>query len=127
MIEKELEEVLCDIHENISELMFLFRNNYDYIIVLISLISDDDDNEKILSFAELFSVQFYENILIPNPKKEELLLLIFKLLEKEISQMICTSTEDFLEDDTFLGKFIISFNKRQELTGFLSSILSSLI
>ena len=127
VIEKELEEVLCDIHENISELMFLFRNNYDYIIVLISLISDDDDNEKILSLAELFSVQFYENILIPNPEKEELLLLIFKLLEKEISQMICTSTEDFLEDDTFLGKFITSFNKRQELTGFLSSILSSLI
>ena len=126
-IGEELKDIVGDIYIDIEKLMFLFRNNYDYVLVLISLISDDDDNDKILSLAELFSIQFYENILIPNPEKEELLLLIFKLLEKEIMQMICTSTVDFLEEDTFLGKIISSFNKRPELTGFLGSILYPLI
>ena len=71
---------LVNICNPIEDLLFLFRNNYDYIITLIGLISDDDDEDKILSLAELFSVQFYENILIPNPEKEELLILIYKLL-----------------------------------------------
>ena len=71
---------LVNICNPIEDLLFLFRNNYDYIITLIGLISYDDDEDKILSLAELFSVQFYENILIPNPEKEELLILIYKLL-----------------------------------------------
>ena len=72
-------------------MLFLFRNNYDYIITLIELISDEDDEDKISSLAQLFSVQFYENILLPNPEKEELLILIYKLLEKEIGEMCCVS------------------------------------
>jgi len=111
----------------IEDLLFLFRNNYDYIITLIGLISDDDEEDKILSLAELFSVQFYENILIPNPEKEELLILIYKLLEKEIGEMCCVSIDGFLEDDTFVGKFIDSFNKRNELTGVLLSFISPMI
>ena len=111
----------------IEDLLFLFRNNYDYIITLIGLISDDDDEDKILSLAELFSVQFYENILIPNPEKEELLILIYKLLEKEIGEMCCVSVEGFLEDDSFLGKFIDSFNKRHELIEVLLSFINPMI
>ena len=91
---------LDNICNPIEDLLFLFRNNYDYIITLIGLISDDDDEDKILSLAELFSVQFYENILIPNPEKEDLLILIYKLLEKEIEEMCCVSVEVFLEEDT---------------------------
>ena len=116
-----------NICEPIEDLLFLFRNNYDYIITLIGLISDDDDEEKILSLAQLFGVQFYENILIPNPEKEEVLILIYKLLEKEIDEMCCISVEGFLDDDSFLGKFIDSFNKRHELTGFLLSFLNPMI
>ena len=117
-------ETICN---PIEDLLFLFRNNYDYIITLIGLISDDDEEDKILSLAELFSVQFYENILIPNPEKEELLILIYKLLEKEIGEMCCVSIDGFLEDDTFVGKFIDSFNKRNELTGVLLSFISQMI
>ena len=41
--------------------------------------------------------------------------------------MCCTLVDEFLEEDTFLGKFISSFNKRQELSGFLLSILNPMI
>ena len=126
IIKNDLKEII-NIYDSIENLLFLFRNDYDYIITLVSLISDDDEDEKISSLAELFSAQFYENILIPNPEKEEILLLIFKLLEKEINQMCCTLVDEFLEEDTFLGKFISSFNKRQELSGFLLSILNPMI
>ena len=126
ILENKTQE-LNEIIKPIEELIFLFRNNYDYIITLIELISDEDDEDKISSLAQLFSVQFYENILLPNPEKEELLILIYKLLEKEIGEMCCVSIEDFLENDTFLGKFIESFNKRHELVGFLLSFINPMI
>ena len=71
-MERELEHVFLDICEPIKNLLFLFRNNYDYITTLVSLISEYDEDDKISSLVELFCNQFYENILIPNPEQEEL-------------------------------------------------------
>ena len=127
IIDKDFEDNFLDIYEPIKNLLFLFRDNYDYIITLISLISEKDGDEKISSLVELFCNQFYENILIPNPEQEELLLLICKLLEMEISPMNSACIDDFLNEDTFLGKFISSFNKRQEVKVFLSSLINPLI
>ena len=42
---------LVNICNPIEDLLFLFRNNYNYIITLIGLISYDDDEDKILSLA----------------------------------------------------------------------------
>ena len=126
-IERELEHVFLDICEPIKNLLFLFRNNYDYIITLVSLISEDDEEDKIESLVELFCNQFYENILIPNPEQEELLLLVYKLLEREISPMNSASIDEFLNDDTFLGKFISSFLKRQEFKVFLTTLINPFI
>jgi len=127
IIERELEHVFLDICEPIKNLLFLFRNNYDYIITLVSLISEDDEEEEISSLVELFCNQFYENILIPNPEQEELLLLVYKLLEREISPMNSASIDEFLNDETFLGKFISSFLKRQEFKVFLTTLLNPFI
>ena len=127
IIDKELENVNLDITEPVKNLLFTLRNNYDYLITLVSLISEKDEEAKITSLGELFCNQFYENILIPNPEQEELLLLIYKLLELEISPMSTASVDYFLEEDTFLGKFISSFIKRQEIKIFLSSLLNPLI
>ena len=126
-MEKGLEHIFLDIYEPIKNLLFLFRNNYDYIITLVSLITEFDDDEKISSLVELFCNQFYENILIPNPEQEELLLLVYKLLEKEIAPMNSASIDEFLNEDTFLGKFITSFMKRQELKVFLSTLINPFI
>ena len=126
-MERDLEHVFLDICEPIKNLLFLFRNNYDYITTLVSLISEYDEDDKISSLVELFCNQFYENILIPNPEQEELLLLVYKLLEREIAPMNSASIDEFLNEDTFLGKFITSFLKRQELKVFLSTLINPFI
>ena len=126
-MERELEHIFLDISEPIKNLLFLFRTNYDYIITLTSLIADYDDEDKISSLVELFCNQFYENILIKNTEKEELLILIYKLLEKEVITMNFASIDEFLSDDSFLGKFISSFLKRYELKHFLSSLINPFI
>ena len=123
----DLEKKFLDLYGPIKNLLFLFRNNYDYITTLISSISENDKEENISSLVELFCNQFYENILIPNPEQEELLILIYKLLEKEITPMNSASVDDFLNEDSFLGKFISSFMKRPELKVFLSILINPII
>ena len=66
----------------ITELLFIFRNNYDYIIKLSEIIelnnNNNNENEYIFnSIIKLFCNQFYDNILIPNPEQEELLILVY--------------------------------------------------
>ena len=127
-IEKDIETVLLQLVQPIMNLLFLFRNNTDYIIKLISLIDPtQDEPEQIDSLVELFCNQFYDNILIPNPEQEELLILIYKLLKYEIGSMNSASTDEFLHESTFLGKFIVSFMKRSELNNFLSILLNPMI
>ena len=126
-IEKDEDKVLSQAGEPIKNLLFLFRNNYDYITKLISLIDYQDEKEQIESLVELFCNQFYDNILIPNPEQEELLILIYKLLEEEMTPMNSASIDEFMHDSTFLGKFISSFMKRQELNVFLAILLNPMI
>ena len=123
----ENEKILVDSNEPIKNLMFLLRNNYDYITKLVSLIEETDEVEKVDSLVELFCNQFYDNILIPNPEQEELLILIYKLLEQEIGSMNSASIDEFMHDSTFLGKFISSYTKRQELNNFLNILLNPMI
>ena len=85
------------------------RDNYDYSTRLISLIKKKDfmqDSEKINSLVELFVNQIYENILIPNPEQQELLILIYKLLEEEIIPMGGVCLDEFLDNNSFLGVFL---------------------
>jgi len=126
-IEKDIDRVLLDASDPIRNLMFILRNNYDYITKLVSLIDETDEQEKIDSLVELFCNQFYENILIPNPEQEELLILIYKLLEEEITPMNSASIDEFLNETSFIGKFISSFMNKRELKVFLTMLLNPLI
>jgi len=127
IIDDGIDKTFLEACEPVKNLLFLFRNNYDYVLKLISLIDYDDEKEQIESLVELLCNQFYDNILIPNPEQEELLILIYKLLEEEITPMNSASIDEFLHDSTFLGKFVSSFMKRQELNVFLSILLNPII
>ena len=123
---------LKDASDPIKNLLFIFRNNYDYIIRLLSLMNQNDFSEsnsrkKVNSLVELFNNQFYENILIPNPEQQELLILIYKLLEEEIIPMGIASPDDFLNNNSFLGVFLSSYSKRQDITGYISMVLNPII
>ena len=122
-LEKNIESELCDTVGTIKNLLFLIRNNYDYITKIVSLIEETDEQEKVDSLVELFCNQFYDNILIPNPEQEELLILMYKLLEEEITPMNSASVDEFLSDNTFLGKFISSYINKRELKVFLKMFL----
>ena len=126
-IQSDEDKALVEITEPIKNLLFLLRNNYDYIVRLISLIDYQDEKVQVESLVELLCNQFYDNILIPNPEQEELLILIYRLLEEEITPMNSASIDEFMHDSTFLGKFISSFMKRQELNVFLSTLLNPMI
>ena len=126
-IDNNINQILPDSYEPIKNLMFLFRNNYDYITKLVSLVEESDDPEKVDSLVELFCNQFYDNILIPNPEQEELLILIYKLLEEEITPMNSASVDEFLSDSSFIGKFISSYMNKRELKIFLTVLLNPLI
>ena len=126
-LEKNIENELLDSSETIKNLLFLIRNNYDYITKIVSLIDETDEPENIDSLVELFCNQFYDNILIPNPEQEELLILIYKLLEEEITPMNSASVDEFLSDNTFIGKFISSYMNKRQLKVFLKMLLNPLI
>ena len=123
-IDENTDKILKEATEPVKNLMFLFRNNYDYIIRLISLIDDQDEKEQIESLVELLCNQFYDNILIPNPEQEELLILIYKLLEEEITPMDSASIDEFLDDSSFIGKFISSYMKKHEIKVYLNLLLN---
>ena len=126
-IEENLDSLIPQITEPIKNLLFIFRNDHNYITKLISLIDDNDEEEQIESLAQLFCNQFYDNILIPNPEQTELLLLIYKLLEEEIAPMNAALIDEFLNDSSFLGKFCSTFMNRQEFKSYLSMLLNPVI
>ena len=129
-IKEDLGSSFHDASEPIKNLFFILRNNYDYIIKLISLIRQGDfltNVDNINSLVELLNNNFYENILIPNPEQKELLILIYKLLENEILSMGGINTENFLKEESFIGIFLSSFAKKQEILGYFSMILNPLI
>ena len=130
---KNAEEIFLKSLEPIKDILFTFRNNYDYVIKLIESIelengeNNNINNLQINSVIELFCSQFYDNILIPNPDQEELLILIYKLLERDISKMNSISLDAFLNENTFLGIFIKYLMRKSELKIFLSKLLTPII
>ena len=126
-IDDNIDKILMQTCEPIKNLLFLFRNDYNYIIKLVSLIDEQDEEEKIESLVQLFCNQFYDNILIPNPEQEELLLLIYKLFAEEITLMHSAVLDDFLNESSFLGKFCSTYMNKQEFKLYLSILINPLI
>ena len=128
--ENEVQKKFRDVFEPIKNLLFILRDNYDYSTRLISLIKQKDflqTSDQIKSLVELFVNQFYENILIPNPEQQELLILIYKLLEEEIIPMGGVCLDDFLDNNSFLGVFLSSYSKRQDIIGYITMILNPIM
>ena len=129
---KNAEEIFIKSLNPISDLLFIFRNNYDYLIKLIELIENEDNNNSKnnnhkYSIIELLCNQFYDNILIPNPEQEELLILIYKLIERDIFKMEEPSFDFFLKENSFLSLFINYLIRKPELKIFLSRLLGPII
>ena len=53
IIDDEIDKTFLQACEPVKNLLFLFRNNYDYVLKLISLIDYQDEKEQIESLVEL--------------------------------------------------------------------------
>ena len=127
IISDNIERELLDTCEPIKNLLFLMRNRPDYIVKIKNLIKEDKD--EVNSLVELLCNQFYDNILIPsqNQNNPELSNLIYKLLEDEIISMNSATVEDFLNNNSFLGKFLTTYVKKDEFRLFFGKLLKPLI
>ena len=128
VLENNIERVLLDTCEPIKNLLFLLRNNSDYIIKLISLIGENEKDEA-NSLVELFCNQFYDNILISTQNQDnvELSILVYKLLEDDIISMNSAAIDDFLNDNTFIGKFLTSYVKKDKFKFFFGKLLNPIL
>ena len=127
VINEDIERELLDTCEPIKNFLFLLRNNYDYIVKLKHILPNDKD--KTDSLVELLCNQFYDNILIPsqNQNNVELEILIYKLLEDEIITMNSATIDDFLNDNTFIGKFLSVYVRKDEFRLFFGKLLKPII
>ena len=127
IINDDVERDLLDTCEPIKNFLFLLRNNPEYIVKLKYILNDN--KEKINSLVELLCNQFYDNILIPaqNQNNPELGNLIYKLLEDEIITMNSATIDDFLNDNSFIGKFFTVFLRKDEFRLFFGKILKPIL
>ncbi len=117
------ERDLLEVHEPVNKLLFHFRNNEKSMINLIENVKSSEDMEDLVNFLGHF---YFDNILTQKPETDELLTLIFLLMEKEIDSLNTPSVSSFL-DRSFLGRFLKSLTRRQDIKSYLAMTLGDLI
>jgi hypothetical protein len=124
----DVDKLLLEVYDPIQKLLFLFRNDFQYVLRLVHFMEESNQKEGFDTVVDLFCHQFYENLLIQNPENEELLILCYSLLEREIESMNSASVSSFLdESSTFIGKLLKSYTKRQDLKTYLTMTLGVLV
>jgi hypothetical protein len=93
------------------------------MINLIENVRSTDDMEDLVNFLGHF---YFDNILIQKPEKDEVLPIIFLLMEKEVESLNTPSVSSFL-DRSFLGRFLKSLTRRQDIKSYLAMTLGDLI
>ena len=108
--------------ELIKDFMFLFRedNNLMYKII------ESSDRAQVEILVPFLCHLFYENFFMENSEQEEMLYIIYLLLEKEIDVLVTPSLLSFL-NNSFLSKFFDEFRDRYEIKSFNITILNNLI
>ena len=105
----------------IQTFLFLFRENNDLMLKLIENI----DSKKIEILVPFLCHFFYENFYTENMEQDEIIYLVYLLLEKEIDKLIVPSEHDFL-DDSFLAQFLKEMGSRYEIKSYIDIILNDL-
>ena len=113
-----------NLSENIQQFFFFLRKNIDYMIQIV--LSINQNNDKTESLVELICNQFYDDF-PSNSKHRQIMIIIYKLLEKEICDMDYASSDNFLNSSFFLTKILSCFCNKEEFTKYLGKILNPLL
>ena len=106
----------------IQTFLFIFRENNHLMLKLIENI----DNRQIDILVPFLCHFFYENFYMESTEQEEIIYIIYLLLEKEIDQLCTPSVQTFL-DDSFISKFLKEIGSRYEIKNYLDIVLNQLI
>ena len=106
----------------IQTFLFIFRENNHLMLKLIENI-DNRDIDILVPFLCHF---FYENFYMESTEQEEIIYIIYLLLEKEIDKL-CTPSEQSFLDDSFISKFLQEIGSRYEIKNYIDIILNQLI
>ena len=105
------------------------RNNYKLLLILVDILEKNIQfQEEIDSFIEMITHNFFENNYTQNSEKDEILVFIYILLEREIDKMLSPTFSWFLNKDiSIIGKILKSYTKKPEVKSFASLILNETI
>ena len=118
------------LNKDIKKFLFFMRNNIDYISELIRLINNEQiekDKIEINSFIELILDNLYNKFPEENSKNNHLMVIIYKLLEDEISKMDCAISDDFISSNYFLDKLLKEYLLKKEPIKYLEKLLCPLV
>ena len=118
------------LNKDIKKFLFFLRNNIDYILELIKLINNEQiekDEIEINSLIELILDNLYNKFPEENSKKKHLMIIIYKLLEDEISKMDCAISDDFISSNYILDKLLKEYLFKKEPIKYLEKLLSQLV
>ena len=119
-VKKDLSDLCVD--SSIQDFLFYFRENNECMLDLI----DNLVKEKRKLIIPFLCHFFYENFFIETSEQEEILYIIYLLMEKEIDNLYSPSSLSFLED-TFLGDFLTEMGNKYEISHSIDNILNTLI
>ena len=108
--------------DSIPTFLFMFRENNHLMLKLI----DNIDSRKIDILVPFLCHFFYENFYTESMEQEEIIYLVYLLLEKEIDKLIIPCEQTFL-DDGFLARFLKEMGSRYEIKNYIDIILNDLI
>ena len=116
------------LNKEIENFLFFLRSNIDYILTLIfSINNEDKENHEINSLIELITNNLYNGFPKEKSKNKQLMIILYKLLEKEICKMNYALSDDFIKSNYFLDKFLDVFLSKNEFIKYLDKILTSLL
>jgi hypothetical protein len=115
---QELEQYSNDL----KNFLFAFRTNNELMLRLIEC-ANLDQYEILVPFLCHF---FYENFYTESNEQEEILYIIYLLLEKEIDSLYTPSVSTFLEQ-SFISNFLTEMGNRYEIKHYIDIILNELI
>ena len=108
--------------EAVQTFLFIFRENNHLMLKLIENINVREIDILVPFLCHFF----YENFYMESTEQEEIIYIIYLLLEKEIDQLITPSEQTFL-DESFISKFLKEIGSRYEIKNYIDIILNELI
>ena len=119
-----------ELNKEIKSFLFFLRKNIDYILAIISIIYEENDDTKELeinSFIELLLNNFYDEFPIKKKINKNIMIIIYKFFEKEICKMDYAMSDSFINSNIFFDKFLNSFLIKEEFLFYLEKILNPLV